>query len=143
MRQAGGSQAVSIVTRRLLVRDFREDDLADAHAFRSDPEVARFMLTHEPERPEQTRAWLHDVILQSQQRPRSGYSLAIVLQAEERVIGQIGIGRSADHPAAGEVGLRLALREESIEPKSGQPAISLKYSIRQQEWHPPPTPQGR
>jgi RimJ/RimL family protein N-acetyltransferase len=32
-----------LVTPRLLLRDYVEDDLPDVHAFRSNPEVARFM----------------------------------------------------------------------------------------------------
>jgi RimJ/RimL family protein N-acetyltransferase len=103
-----------LVTARLLLRDFGEDDLADVCAFRSDPEVARSMLTHEPERAEQTQAWLRDLIAHSRRDPREAYSLAIVRRAEGRVIGQIGIGAgpSADYPAPGEIGVGYMLRRD-------------------------------
>jgi RimJ/RimL family protein N-acetyltransferase len=105
---------VRIVTERLLLRDFREEDWPDAHAYRSDPEVARFMLTHEPERPEQTRAWLDRVIAQTREQPPTRRTLAIVLQAEGRVIGQIHIGPSAsDFPAEGEVGFGYMLHRDA------------------------------
>jgi [ribosomal protein S5]-alanine N-acetyltransferase len=197
MRQEARSHGVSIVTRRLLLRDFVEDDWPEVHAYRSDPEVVRLMLTQQLESPEQTRAWLHNVILESQEQPRPWYALAIVLQAERRVIGQIGIGWSSEYSADDEVGfgsmlrrdawgqgfateaaravvefgfgrlgagqvsawcseanrasarvlgkagLRLALREAHLHPKTGQPAVSLKYTIRQGEWHPTPTSHHR
>jgi RimJ/RimL family protein N-acetyltransferase len=46
-----------LTTDRLLLRDFVEADLADVHAMRSDPEVARFM-DFAPETLDQTRDWL-------------------------------------------------------------------------------------
>ena len=183
------SEGISITTGRLLLRDFVEEDWPAAHAYRSDPEVARFMLTHQTERPEQTRAWIDTVIRESRQQPRRRYTLAVVLQADGRVIGEISIGPSAtDFPAEGEIGfgymlhrdawgqgyaseaargivafgfetlgatlisawcfeanrasarvlekagLRLVLREEDIDPKRGQPRMSLKYSIGREAW---------
>jgi len=183
-RQTDGAQSISIATRRLLLRDFREEDWPAAHAYRADPEVTRYMLTMEPESPEQTRAWSGRLIEERQRQPRRWYTLAIVLQAEDRVIGQVSIGPSAEYfPAEGEIGfgymlhrdtwgqgyaseaaraivdfgfetlgarqvsawcfaenrasarvleqagLRLELREEDVNPKTGQPRSSLKYTI--------------
>ena len=182
------AEGVSIATERLLLRDFAEDDWPAAHAYRSDPEVARFMFSHRPEGPAQTRDWLQQLIHERQRQPRTRYTLAIVLRAEDRVIGQISIGPSAeDFPAEGEIGfgymlhrdawgqgyateaaraivdfgfetlgatlisawcfegnrasarvlekagLRLALREEDVDPKTGEPRMSLKYSISRDE----------
>jgi RimJ/RimL family protein N-acetyltransferase len=101
---------VRLLTERLVLRDFVEADEHDAHAFRSDPEVARYMLTHQPERPEQTRAWLRRLILEGQEPPRDRRTLAIVLRAEDRVVGQISIGPDADdYPAPGEIGVGYML----------------------------------
>ena len=113
MRQSGESHGVSIVTDRLLLRDFREEDWQAAHAYRSDPEVARFMYTHRTERPEQTRAWLANVVRESREQPRVRYTLAIVLQADGRLIGQIGIGSSDEYPADGEVGFGYMLHRDA------------------------------
>ena len=173
-----------LATARLLLRDFGEEDWPAAHAYRADPEVTRYMLTMAPESLEQTRAWLRELRQESQRQPRRRYTLAIVLRADDRVIGQISIGPSAeDFPAEGEIGfgymlhrdawgqgyaseaaraivsfgfdvlgarqvsawcfaenrasarvlekagLHLALRDEDVNPKTGQPRISLKYTI--------------
>src|SRR5688572_16956209 len=113
MCMADSSEDVWIETRRLLLRDFRADDWPDAHAYRSDPEVARFMLTHRPESPEQTRAWLDQVIAETREQWRTRRTLAIVLQAEDRVIGEISIGPSPDDfPGDGEVGFGYMLNRE-------------------------------
>src|SRR5262245_48465484 len=184
MAAARSTRAVRLVTERLILRDFAASDWPDAHAYRSDPEVARFMLTHEPESPEQTRAWLDRVIAETREQRPTRRPLAIVLRAGDRVIGEISIGPSADDfPAEGEVGfgymlhraiwgqgyaseaaravvdfgfealsarqvsawcfegnrasarvlekagLRLELREEDVDPKTGQPRISLRYTV--------------
>ncbi len=42
---------LSLDTPRLVLRDFVDEDRADVHALRSDPEVARFM-DYAPESPE-------------------------------------------------------------------------------------------
>jgi [ribosomal protein S5]-alanine N-acetyltransferase len=197
MAAAKGTRDVRLVTERLILRDFVESDWPDAHAYRSDPEVARYMLTHEPESPEQTRAWLDEVIAETREQWQTRRTLAIVLQAEHRVIGEISVGPSPDDfPAEGEIGfgymlnrevwgqgytteaaravvdfgfevlgarqvsawcfagnrasarvlekagLRLELREEDVDPKTGQPRMSLKYTIHRREWQPTSAPEG-
>src|SRR5688500_15768409 len=110
MHQGMGSEGVRIVTERLVLRDFIEGDWSDACAYRSDPEVARFMFAFEAEGPEQTRVWLDRVIAQARGQQPTRRTLAIVLQSEGRVIGQIGIGPSADDfPAEGEIGIGYML----------------------------------
>jgi RimJ/RimL family protein N-acetyltransferase len=98
-----------IETERLVLRDFAAEDEADVHAYRSDPEVARYMLSHQPESREQTRAWLDRIIQESQQQPRRGHTLAIVERATQQVIGQISIGPGEDYPAPGELGVGYML----------------------------------
>ena len=97
-----------LVTPRLILRDFREEDLPDVHALRSEPEVARFM-DFAPETVEQSRAWLGEVIFHNCKRPREAYNLAIVHGVEDRVIGWIGIGRSGRYRGEGELGFGYML----------------------------------
>jgi ribosomal-protein-alanine N-acetyltransferase len=85
---------------RLLLRDFRADDLADVHAMRSDPEVARFMLDFVPETRAESQRWLDAVIYHNRRRPRQAYNLAIVHREDQRTIGWIGFGRSERYPDA-------------------------------------------
>jgi [ribosomal protein S5]-alanine N-acetyltransferase len=105
------SEDLSIPTLRLILRDFVEADLADVHAFSSDPEVARFM-EFAPRSPEESAAWLRDVIVHNQERPRVAYNLAIVLREEARVTGWIGIGASERYATPGELGFGYALHRD-------------------------------
>jgi ribosomal-protein-alanine N-acetyltransferase len=98
---------------RLVLRDFVEGDLADVHAFRGDPEVARFM-DFGPETLEQSRAWLDDAIHHNRLRPRRAYNLAIVRRADARVIGSIGFGESSRYPpGTGQFGVGYALARDA------------------------------
>jgi ribosomal-protein-alanine N-acetyltransferase len=75
-------------TARLLLREFREDDFADVHAYAEQPDVARFM-DWGPNTPEQTRTFL-DLRLEEQGRwPRDSVGLAVEHLAQGRVIGAI------------------------------------------------------
>ena len=103
-------EAVELATPRLLIRDFVEADLADVHALRSDPEVARFM-DFAPETIEQSRTWLEDVIHHNGLRPRRAYNLAVVHTADACTIGWVGTGHSSrypDDPAEFGIGYMLA-----------------------------------
>lgn len=102
------TRALSICTARLLLRDFVADDLGDVHAFRSDPEVARFM-DFRPESVDETRTWLTEAIFHNAQQPRHAYNLAIMHQDERRVIGWIGIGHSERYSSPKELGFGYAL----------------------------------
>jgi ribosomal-protein-alanine N-acetyltransferase len=107
-----GAQHVALTTERLTLRDFVEEDWGDVHAFRSDLSVARYMRSFEPERPEQSRAWLRDVIVHNRRIPRVAYNLGIELQSERRVIGWIGIGSSERYPEAGELDFGYTLHRD-------------------------------
>ncbi len=91
LQQYGTPYEFQLVTLRLILRDFREDDWPALHAFRSDPDVARYM-DWEPETPEQTRAWVLATIPHNRAQPRLSYNLSIVHRADEQIIGWIGIG---------------------------------------------------
>src|SRR5437867_1105581 len=96
-----------LTAERLVLRVFVEADLADVHAMRSDPEVARFM-DFAPETLDQARTWLDGVIDHSRKRKRpcDGYNLAVVLRATGRVIGWVGFGESERYPpGSGEHGV--------------------------------------
>lgn len=103
----------TIETDRLVLRDFRLDDLDAVHAFRSDPATIRFM-SHQmaPETLEQSRAWIDGAIHHNALRPRSAYNLAIAsttTKDPDHVIGWIGFGDSEHHPGAGNHGVGYML----------------------------------
>jgi len=77
-----------LTTPRLILREFREDDLGDLHAYGSDPEVTRFM-TWGPNTPGESRQFLDRKLTEQAVWPRPGVSLAAELIAERSVIGAL------------------------------------------------------
>lgn len=93
-------------TKRLLIRDFVESDRASVRAWRSDPEVMRYLdqpLGADPD------AWFDAVLRFAAQKPRMAHDAAIVLRETGEVIGWIGIARSPDF-VAGELVVGYALK---------------------------------
>jgi ribosomal-protein-alanine N-acetyltransferase len=73
-------------TDRLLLRPHRECDWCAMLAIDADPEVQRF-LGGRTITEQQTRDYLQRTRVWAQERPRTRYDFAIVLKAEERLIG--------------------------------------------------------
>jgi RimJ/RimL family protein N-acetyltransferase len=180
---------MELETERLLIREYVAEDWLAAHAYRGDPEVARYMAPRVAESLEQTRSWLEETLRQSAQPSRRRYTFALTLRSDGRLIGQIWIEPSTDDfPAEDDLvlgymlhrdhwgrgyateaaravvrfgfdqmgarqvsawcfeanrasarvlektGLCLALREEDVDPRSGQPRIRLKYTTGREAW---------
>jgi RimJ/RimL family protein N-acetyltransferase len=79
---------VELVTDRLVLRDYRGDDLDAVQVYASDLEVCRFM-EWGPNTPDDTRAFLETVVASAREQPRSAYELAITREGE--VIGGVGL----------------------------------------------------
>ncbi|QUD88738.1 GNAT family N-acetyltransferase [Phenylobacterium montanum] len=77
-----------LATERLLLREFRSEDLDDIHAYGSDPEMVRFM-DWGPNTPQMTREFLDRMLVQQAEWPRLGVGLAVEWTAEARVIGAV------------------------------------------------------
>lgn len=75
-------------TPRLILREFREDDLHAIHAYGSDPEVARFMAWG-PNTPDETRAFLDQVLAAQEEWPRPAVCAAIEIAATGQLIGAV------------------------------------------------------
>jgi len=92
--------ATPIPTKRLILRPFRiEDDLDDAYAYMSDPEVVRY-LYWEVRNRDQVRAFLGE---------RPAGVLAIELPAAGRVIGEVMLRQASEEHRQGEIGYVLNL----------------------------------
>jgi len=77
-----------LLTPRLILREFHEDDLDDIQAYAEDPEVVRYM-DWGPNTPAMTRQFL-DLRLDDQRTwPRLAFSLAVEVRAEARMIGAV------------------------------------------------------
>ena len=81
-------------TRRLILRDYTPDDWPAVDAYTSDPEVVQY-LSFGPTTPEQTREHLRWAMRAAAEQPRSFYELAVVLRAEQRLIGTANL--QVDH----------------------------------------------
>jgi ribosomal-protein-alanine N-acetyltransferase len=82
-------------TQRLLLREFREADVDDVHAYATDPEVSRFMAWG-PNTPDQTRDFMERKAAEQAEWPRDAVNLAMEHLADGRVIGSIRL-QVADH----------------------------------------------
>lgn len=100
----------SIETERLILRDYRPDDLAAVHTFRSDPAAVRFMSDQpEPATVAETIAWLDGAIHHNALRPRDAWNLAVATKDPAHVIGWIGFGGSENHIGEGHHGVGYML----------------------------------
>jgi len=101
-----------LVTHRLILRSFEESDWEPLHEVRSDPEVGRYSHFHAKTEAE-TRGWLAETLAYDRAHsddPARAYNLAILLKAEDRLIGWIGIGRPSRPSSPGDLDFGYALK---------------------------------
>lgn len=94
-------------TERLLLREFRETDFDDVHAYAADPEVARFM-EWGPNTPEQTREFMERALAQQTEWPRAGVGLAVEHLGGGRVIGSIRLAVQDEASRTCDIGYSFA-----------------------------------
>jgi RimJ/RimL family protein N-acetyltransferase len=80
----------AVKTSRLWLRDLKESDWQAVYEYASDPEVVRYM-DWGPNTEEETKGFIHRALEAQKEQPRCHYTLAIVLQAEDRLIGSCGV----------------------------------------------------
>ena len=84
-------------TERLVVREFVPADWQRLYAIESDPEAVRYQ-SFGPRTPEECRAYVRRCMDDAREQPRSTYDLAVVLRAEDLVIGRVGLQYTGDEP---------------------------------------------
>lgn len=84
------SGRLPLLTERLELRDFREEDISAVHRWASDPEVVRFMCWG-PNTREHTREFLQRKFAERTGEPRRTWDLAVVRREAGRVIGSVGL----------------------------------------------------
>lgn len=97
---------ISIPTKRLLLRDFRWDDLSQYQSLRSDPKFHRFY-SDEDSAPDKARELLGMFISQSGEAPRTKYQLAVVSSSGD-LMGSCGI--RIESPGNASIGCELGRR---------------------------------
>ena len=89
-------------TKRLILREFRDDDYDALRECESSPAVQRF------ERPiggeEETRAHLQQSIAWAQQMPRTHYRMALTIRPDDRVRGRLALWLNNSDIAEWEIG---------------------------------------
>ena len=93
-------EEISIVTQRLILREYATEDFEEVHEYSRDPETVRFM-TWGPNSPEDTRKFIQLAITQLSVEPRVNYHFVVTLRKTHRIIGGCGIHiRRPEHRGA-------------------------------------------
>jgi [ribosomal protein S5]-alanine N-acetyltransferase len=95
---------ITLLTDRLLLREFAMADLESVHEYASDQEVVRLQAWG-PNKLEETQKFLSDCIGQAQCDARSTFNLAIALQEGSVIGGCLAVVREDGHEA--EIGYTL------------------------------------
>ena len=85
-----------LLTDRLLLRDFVEDDWRAVHEYDADPDVVYFM-TWAPNSEQDSRDFVGRNITASRNTPRTDFALAVVEQDASRLFGGAGLGVTSAH----------------------------------------------
>lgn len=83
-------ESLPLQTERLVLREFRAEDVEDVHEYASDAEVVRHMAWG-PNDQEATRQFVHRKLLEQREEPRRVWDLAVVERDSDRVIGSCGL----------------------------------------------------
>jgi len=97
-------KCLSLKTNCLILREFNELDWRQAvHEYASDPQVVRYM-TWGPNTRKESQGFIQRAISRQQEEPRRNYGFAVVLKAEDRLIGGCGIHISNPDDQGGWIG---------------------------------------
>ncbi|MFW6162462.1 MAG: GNAT family N-acetyltransferase [Planctomycetota bacterium] len=94
-------------TDRLVLRDFEERDWRAVHRYATDYAVVRFM-EWGPNTKADTQAFIARAVAAQAAEPRMTYELAVVGQADGRLIGSCGLRLSGGDARSGSMGYCLA-----------------------------------
>ncbi|MCL6578991.1 MAG: GNAT family N-acetyltransferase [Candidatus Bathyarchaeota archaeon] len=95
-----------ILTKRLILRDFNEEDWKSVHEYASDPEVVRYV-EFGPNTEEESKNFIHRALVHQKEKPRKDFTLAIVLKATNTLIGGCGIYLISPDNQEGSIGYVL------------------------------------
>lgn len=84
-------------TERLTLREFAPGDWKALHGIESRPEVARYQ-SFAPRTPDESRRYVLAAIEDAAHDPRLTFDLAVILAAEDRLIGRCGLGAGEEEP---------------------------------------------
>lgn len=99
---------MQLVTKRLLLREFEGDDWLALTTFRADPLVARYA-DEDLSTPALAQAWINWRLIHDREQPRTGHAFAIILQGNQPLIGELGIGLASHPTIVGEYNFTYSL----------------------------------
>lgn len=93
----------NIETKRLILREFNEDDFLSMHTYASDPEVSKY-LPWGPNSEDDTEMFLDIIIKYQLDSPRYDYEIAVVRKEDNKLIGACAIHVSNPNNKEGWIG---------------------------------------
>src|SRR5688572_15170568 len=96
-----------LITERLLLREFNENDWQAVFEYQSDP----LYLQYYPwiDRTEEAaRSFVQNFINWQHEQPRLKYQFALILKSEDLLIGNCGIRKKVSNPFEAEIGYEIA-----------------------------------
>lgn len=84
------------------------DDQIAFHAYRTDPEVARYQSWDSPYSQEEAEAFIAEMLACHPDTPGEWYQFAVALKADDRLIGDVALRIGDNEPDEAEVGYSLA-----------------------------------
>jgi ribosomal-protein-alanine N-acetyltransferase len=95
-----------ITTKRLVLREFEEQDWSSVLAYQSDPRYLRYYDWSERTEKD-VRAFVHMFIAQRETEPRTKFQLAITLASNGQLIGNCGIRKKTPDAQEADIGYEL------------------------------------
>lgn len=96
-----------IQTKRIILREFEEDDWSKIHSYLSDIEVQKYMI-QDTTSPDQTKSYVRMFLEHKLEEPRKYVRFVALLKEDEQLIGECGINMPNLQHYEGEIVYRFA-----------------------------------
>ena len=123
--------AMNIATQRLMLREFEAGDIDAIYVYHADPLYLRYYPWTSRTRDD-VEALIGRLVAWSQERPRSKFQLAVVLESDGAVIGNCGIRMEAAHGYEAELGCEINPRYWGLGYGTEAIQAMLDYGFRKQ-----------
>jgi RimJ/RimL family protein N-acetyltransferase len=94
--------------RRVVLRRFEPNDVAEFVAYRSRPEVARYQSWDAPYPPAEGERFVREMMTRDPDTPGEWFQFAVALRESGQLIGDCGAVPQADEPRQCEIGFTIA-----------------------------------
>jgi RimJ/RimL family protein N-acetyltransferase len=98
---------MELITERLILREFKEDDWPDILAYQADPLYLHFY-DWTGRTPEAVQEFVRMHLDQQQEQPRTKFQFAVTLKSDHQLIGTCGIRMASADAHEGDIGYELS-----------------------------------